>query len=168
MKKYFYFLICISIFSCKKDTPTPLNPRNFHRGEKYANGIILDVEGINDISYNTIMQNWKITVMGMNDYTDLTFTESLNLLPTLRDEFGDWNSYTLAYAPSFYDKTLEDSLIKNGGSPLLKNTQYWFNQLSDGISGGIFVLNNNYSLSSMSTSSLSTKRRIRPTRKNLD
>lgn len=154
------------LFGCKKESINDIAPKSktFVRGQKLANGIVIDVMTINDNALNTPMQNFKMSIIGLNDYTDLTFTESIDKIPTLKDEFGEWNIHSLYQGGFNYTIDLGDSLIKNGGSPITKNITYWFNDLIDRTRGGIFFFNSTWNITQSSISSLSQKNRIRPTR----
>ena len=160
--KYIYILISFLIISsCKKDTNQP-SAKNFVIGQKFANGIIWSFESIDDISRPTNMPNYNLLIIGLNDYTDLTFSEARKKVISLRDEFGEWNYQNLNYFQ--YSPSLEDSIIKNGGKGVEKNARYWVNGILDRKNGLFYILNNTYNVQSTSTPNLSEKYRVRPTR----
>jgi hypothetical protein len=160
--KYIYILISFLIISsCKKDTNQP-SAKNFGIGQKFANGIIWSFESIDDISRPTNMPNYNLLIIGLNDYTDLTFYEARQKVISLRDEFGEWNYQNLNFFQ--YSPSLEDSIIKNGGKGVEKNARYWVNGISDRKNGLFYILNNTYNVQSTSTPNLSEKYRVRPTR----
>lgn len=160
--RYVYFLFSIVIIcSCKKDTNQP-SPKTFAIGQKFANGIIISQDVVYDYAQGTNMPNYNLLIIGLNDYTDLTFSEAREKVISLRDEFGEWNYQNLNYFQ--YSPSLEDSIIKNGGKGVEKNARYWVNGISDRKNGLYYILNNTYNVQSTSTPNLSEKYRVRPTR----
>ena len=120
--KYIYIIISFLIISsCKKDTNQP-SAKNFVIGQKFANGIIWSLESADDISRPTNMPNYNLLIIGLNDYTDLTFSEAREKVISLRDEFGEWNYQNLNYfqdSPSLEDSSVSNEIIFDLELPIL-------------------------------------------------
>jgi hypothetical protein len=180
MKNLILILVALSLFGCTKEssntnstTERSKEPRYFKIGEKFAGGIVI---GFKEISHNDFgPKNIGLQIIGLNDFTNLNFRESLNKIQTIKDEYGDWNFQSLDFRSNslaggespihIYNKIVEDSLIKNNGTVLEKSFFYWQNGYTSGkpIVQSVNITLGTTNLYKSSDDSLS-KNRIRPTR----
>ena len=115
------------------------NPRFFKIGEKFANGIVI---GFKEIPHNDFgPKNIGLKIIGLNDFANLNFRESINKIQTLKDEYGDWNFSGLDFGNQgvaldnsidTYTTIVEDSIIKNNGTVIEKSIYYWQNGYNEG------------------------------------
>lgn len=148
MKNLILILLTLNLFGCSKESTTTnsnstneitKNPRFFKIGEKFANGIVI---GFKEIQHNDFgPKNIGLKIIGLNDFANLNFRESLNKIQTLKDENGDWNFSGLDFGNQgvatdnfvdTYTTIVEDSIIKNNGTVIEKNIYYWQNGYNSG------------------------------------
>ena len=177
----FYLIIILIVFGCKKDSPTTnsndqisWNPRSFKIGEKFANGIVI---GSKEIPHNDNgPKNIGLKIIGLNDFANLNFRESLNEIQTLKDQYGEWNFGDLNFRNGIgpatdnfkytYSTIIEDSIVKSGGKIIEKNVNYWQNGYNVGrpiVQRINKTLGTDYDVYKSSDDSL-IKNKLRPTR----
>lgn len=148
MKNLILILLVVNLFGCTKQSTNTTsnstiqiskNPRFFKIGEKFANGIVI---GFKEIPHNDYgPKNIGLKIIGLNDFANLNFRESLNKIKTLKDEYGDWNFSGLDFGNQgvaadnsidTYTTIVEDSIIKNNGTIIEKSINYWQNGYNEG------------------------------------
>lgn len=182
MKNLIIILLTLSLVGCTKESTNsasnPIseiskNPRYFKIGEKFANGIVV---GFKEIPHNDFgPKNIGLKIIGLNDYANLNFRESLNKIQTLKDEYGDWNFSSLDFGNQgltsdntidTYTTILEDSIIKYNGTVIEKSIYYWQNGYNEGrpiVQSVNKTLGTRYNIYKNNDDSLN-KNKLRPTR----